>query len=147
MCLAGVGRQFLLENPSDVAGAHERLAHGRGVDVELQRRFASCEQVGLEVGGHVNDKGVAATVHDLVQFGIGQGHRVLELRRLQDLGQLAREMALVFVHHCDAGVVDADHRAGGRHVDRHREGVAQKQQQDGVVAQAGQFLEPQTPDM
>uniref|UniRef100_A0A1I7YQR7 PHB domain-containing protein n=1 Tax=Steinernema glaseri TaxID=37863 RepID=A0A1I7YQR7_9BILA len=66
---------------------------------------------------------------------------------LQRLAQLARDQAVVFVDDGHAGVVHADHRAGGGHVDGHAEGIQQKQQQHAVVAQAGQLLETEAVDM
>ena len=41
-----------------VAGAEAGLHHGRGVDVDLQRRAAAGQHVALEVGRDVDDEGV-----------------------------------------------------------------------------------------
>ena len=139
--------QFALENPADVAGAHEGLTHGRGIDIDLQRRLAPGQQIGLEVGRHIDHEGVAPAVQCRVHVCIADQCRRLELGLLQGFGQSAGQAAVVFVDKGHAGIVHADHRAGRRHVDGHAEGIQEKQQQYAVVPQAGQLLQAQPVDV
>ncbi len=136
-----------MKHLAQVTRAHKGLAHGGGVDVDLQRRLTPGQQVGLEVRRHVDDESEAAAVQRRVQLRVGQQLRSLEFRRLYGFGQAPRERAAILVDEGHAGVMHTDHRAGGRHVDGDAEGVEQKQQQDAVVAQAGQLLEAEAEDM
>ncbi|MNS51124.1 hypothetical protein D3C72_837880 [compost metagenome] len=62
-----VVEQLAFEDAADIAGPHERLTHGRGVDIDLQFRRAPGQQVALEIHRHVDHEGVLAAVHGLVQ--------------------------------------------------------------------------------
>ncbi|MNI57691.1 hypothetical protein D3C73_1127680 [compost metagenome] len=89
IALATVVQQFALENPPDIASTHERLAHGGGINVDLQCRLVTAQQIGLKIGWNIDHEGVPPTVQHLVHLVIRQRYRRLKFRRPQDLGQLA----------------------------------------------------------
>ena len=63
------GEEIIGHDSLDVARAGTGLKHGGGIDVHLKLRLATAQDVTLEIRRNVQDEGIAASIHGVVDFG------------------------------------------------------------------------------
>src|SRR5690625_1517027 len=135
------------DDAADVAGAGEGLAHARCVDVELECRSASGEQVSLELDGNVEREGVEARVHACIHLGVGNVDGLQEEGWIEGVDEAPRQLRTILVDNGDGCLVQGFWHRGRRGIDREGEGVDDQNQHDRVAQQAAQFLHAQVQDV
>ena len=138
-----LGRDDLLR----VAGPEARLHHRGRVDVDLQPRPASAENVALKVRRDVDDERVSSLVHQGNDIALGDHLRRLKQRRQERMRDSARELGAILVDDGDRGVVQFLRIAPRLNDHREREGVDDEPQQHIVVQEAAQFLDAEPVDV
>ena len=127
----------------DVAVAGEGLAHERGIDIELDRRYAPGQHIALESRRDVQHEGVVAPVHAGVDLCQRDHDRCLETWRIKAGDDARGQGRTVLVDDGDGRIVQALRHGGGRHVDREGEGIGDQHQHDRITRQTPQLLHAQ----
>ncbi|CAM2150335.1 hypothetical protein PT2222_230056 [Paraburkholderia tropica] len=140
-------RGFVVDHLLDVAAAGERLAHARGVDVELHFGCASGEHVALQIGRNVQHEGVIARVHAAVGLRGRDHHGRKKVRREERLDQSLRERRDVVVDHGDGRHVQRFGPRRGRRIDHRREREDDEDQQHRVAREAPELLHAEAVDV
>jgi hypothetical protein len=110
-----------------------RLRHGRRVDVELYRRIAPAQQVGLKARRHVEHECVGADIHRSIDDGTIDGIGQTEIRLEQPIMNACRERGPVGIDDCDRCIGDIGLDPRGLAADAERERIDDKCGEDFVT--------------
>src|SRR5262249_62372378 len=138
---------FLNDDVLNVTHASCDLAHGRGVNVDLDGRRPSLRQVAFKVRGDVDDERKAPRVHGGIYVGDGYLFGWQHEWRAQGIANVPGRLGVVFVNDGHRCVCQLPRGVLGGLVDRVREGVGDEQDQHQVVAHSEQLLDAQSKDV
>ncbi|MPM50741.1 hypothetical protein SDC9_97484 [bioreactor metagenome] len=130
-----------------VSAAGERLAHARGIHVQLQFGLSAGQHIALEVGRNGQREGEIACIQPGIHMAEIHHLRRHELRRVERRGDACGQWRLVFVDDGNRRLVQRIGHGRGRGVHRGREGVDDEHQHHRVAPQAPQLLDAQAPDI
>ncbi|MCY1235322.1 hypothetical protein D9M72_479340 [compost metagenome] len=155
-----IDRQFLLAAVSvkeardlagddllDVAVAGKGLAHARRIDIELDGRRATGQQIRLEIRRDIERERIQPLVHAAVHFRRRDHLRRHEIGRIESRRDPRRNRRAVLVDDGDCRTVQRFRHCGRARIDREREGIDDQDQQDRIAPEPPEFLDPEMVDM
>ena len=141
------GRDPIVDDVLDVAGADAGLLHGGRVDVHLDGRVAAGAEVALEAGRNHDDEHEPAPVHLVLDLDRSDQLGKLETRRIEGVEQLLGQRRPVLVDEGDRGVVHLARGPRRLDVDGQGERVDDEHDHHHVAHQAANLLEPEPEDV
>ena len=131
---------FAAENLRNIARAHARLRHRRGIHQKLRFRRAPRLHIALKIRRKLQHKSQLAFIQHLLRVVGINVNGLSKLRRQQRGNNLARERAAVVIHNADVGVSHIGCGVGGGVVHHRAEHHHDEHHQHRVAKQAAQFF-------
>src|ERR1019366_1043157 len=88
-----------------IARSKTRLHHCGRIDVDLESWLVSSKNISLKIRRDVDHEGVFSLVHEGNDIPLGNQLRQLEKRRIERMGDPARELGIVLVDDSDRSVM------------------------------------------
>jgi len=129
-------------NALDVSGSDKCLTYKRGVHIELYRRLPPGDDVSLEVGGYFERKAIEPGIHAEAGVAWRGQDALIEIWRIQAVGNAHGERRVVLVHDRDRGVLQDFRLRMRRDIDAERERPGDQHQHRGVAIQLRNSLIP-----
>ena len=130
-----------------IAGAEAGLHHCRRIDIDLELRVPTCQNVALEVRRDIHHEGEFSAVHHRNDVPFGYQFRRLPQRRKESMGNAARKLRLVLIDDGDGGIVQLLRTTSGLQCHGQRKCINNQSQEHEIAQETAQFLDAQPIDI